>query len=88
MARRQLTPLTVNVLGFRPLPDWGRIVYVTPDTIAIVNIDDPASTGSWPGPWPLPDFYQGAPLIDIAIEQPGHRIVGTGRAAHSVLPRF
>ena len=29
-----------------------------------------------------------AALIDIAVEQPGHRVVGTGRAAHDVSPQL
>ena len=28
----------------------------------------------------------GPPLLDIAVEQPGRRVVGTGRAAHAALP--
>ena len=32
--------------------------------------------------------FGAAALVDIAIEQPGHRIVGTGRATHGVLPNF
>ena len=30
--------------------------------------------------------FAAAPFIDIAVEQPGHRIVGTGWTAHAALP--